>query len=124
MKGILSDVRRGSARRAFFVLAILVLSLSPLRVLCDLGFAHSAQTTSAHTGHGDGNLDLCCTNIEDRALINSATPDLSTGKGVTPIVALLVSVLILSGFVVQPLRLASARPPSRSYYTRSARILR
>jgi hypothetical protein len=124
MKGMLSDVRRGRARGAFVVLAILALSLSPLRVLCDLGLAHAGQTTSAHqTGHGDS--DLCCTSVGDRALVNAATPDLSSGKGVTLLAAALASVLILSGFLVRrPLRLAGAPPPSRSYYARSARLLR
>lgn len=125
MKGVLSGVRREGAGRAFVVLVILALSLSPLRVLCDLGLAHATQTTSAHqTGHGEGDSDLCCTSIEDRALVNSATPDLSAGKGVAFVVAVLASVLILSGFLVRPLRFTGAPPPSRSYYVRSARLLR
>lgn len=122
---MLSDVRQGRAGRAFVVLAILALSLPPLRLMCDLGFAHAAQTASAHqAGHGNGDSDCCTASIEGRILIDSATPDLSAGKGATSAVVVLALVLVLSAFLVQAPRLAGAPPPSRSYYARSARILR
>lgn len=109
----------------FVVLAILALSLVPLRAFCDLGWANAAQTMSGHpTGHGEGHSDLCCASIANSALVNSVAPDLSGGPSAAPVIALLVSALLLSGFLVQPSRLAGAPLPSRSYYARSARILR
>jgi len=124
MKGVAIDRRRTSARVSWIVIASLTLSLLPLRVACELGRVSAAHTTSGHqTGH-EGTSDLCCTNIDDGALMNSVVPDLSGGPSAPPLVILLVSGLILSGFVVERLRLAGAPPPSRSYYARSARILR
>ena len=124
MKRIVPGWRR-STRLSFVVLAILAVSLLPLRALCDLGLAHAAQTTSTHhSGDGDGEPAFCCTNIEDRALVDSVVPGLSGGPSATPFVALLASVLILSGIPGKPLRLVRAPPTSRSYYARSARILR
>jgi hypothetical protein len=125
MKATVLDRRQSSTRVAFIVLAILALSLVPLRAFCDLGWANAAQTMSGHpTGHGEGHSDLCCASIANSALVNSVAPDLSGGPSAAPLVALLVSALLLSGFLVQPSRLAGAPLPSRSYYARSARILR
>lgn len=124
-KGTGVDRLRRAARVAFVVLAVLALSLLPLRALCELELANAAQTTSEHhTGHGDGKSDLCCTSMDDGALVDSTVPGLSGGPSGAPLVALLASAPILSGLAVQPLRLAGAPPPSRSYYARSARILR
>jgi len=124
MKGIAIDRRRTSARVAFIVIASLTLSLLPLRVACELGRVSAAHTTSEHQpGHG-GTSDLCCTSIDDSVLVKSVVPDLSGGPGTVPLVMLLVSALVVYGFVLQRLPLAGAFPPSRSYYARSSRILR
>jgi hypothetical protein len=118
------DRRQRSARVAFVVLASLALSLLPLRVACELGWAKAAQTASEHrTGH-EGTSDLCCTSIDDSVLVKSVVPDLSGGSGTVPLVMVLVSALVVYGFVLQRLTLAGAFPPSRSYYARSSRILR
>lgn len=125
IKGIVPNPRRRSARVALAVLAILALSLSPLRALCDLEMANAAQTTGEHqAGGGEGKSDLCCASIGDIALVDSIVPALPVGSGAAPFIALLVSSLILSGFVVERLRPAAAPPPSRSYYARSGRVLR
>ena len=117
--------RRTSGRVAFAVLAILALSLLPLRALCELGFAQAAQTASAHpTEHGSGDSDPCCTSIDDATLVNSAMPDVSAGKGVTLVVAALASTPIVVGSLVRPFRIPGLPPPPQSYYVRSARILR
>jgi hypothetical protein len=125
MKATALDPRRRSVRVALAVLAILALSLLPLRALCELEAANAAQTTGEHhAGGGEGKSDLCCTSIEDIALVDSIVSALPSGSGAAPFVAFLVSSLILSGFVVQRPRPAGASPPSRSYYARSARVLR
>jgi hypothetical protein len=124
MKGIAIDRERASARVAFIVIASLALSLLPLRLACELAWGSAAHTTSGHQPGHEGTSDLCCTSIDDNVLVKSVVPDLSGGSSTPPLVMLLVSALILSGFVVQRLRLAGAPPPSRSYYARSSRILR
>jgi hypothetical protein len=125
MKRMLSGDGRKSARCALFALAVLALSLSPLRALCDVGFVHASHTAGAHqTEHGDGGSALCCTIVDDRAAVNSATLDLSAGKGATFAFAALASVMIAVGFLFPPVRVAGAPPPPQSYYARSARILR
>jgi hypothetical protein len=125
MKATVLDPRRRIARLALVVLAILTLSLVPLRAFCELGAANAAQTTGEHhSGGGEGNSDLCCTSIDDSALVGSIMPALQAGPGVALFVALLVSSLVLFGFVAQRLRPAWSPPPPRSYHARSARILR
>lgn len=125
MKATLLYRRQSSARVALVVVAMLALSLVPLRAFCDPGWPNVAQTMSGHpTGHGQGHSDLCCLSIANSALVNSVAPDLSSGPSAAPIVAFLVSALLLSGFLVQPSRLEGAPLPSRSYHARSARILR
>jgi hypothetical protein len=124
MKGTVLGPRQRVARVALIVLASLTLSLQPLRALCEIGRTNAAQTTSGHQTTHDGTSDLCCTSIDDSALVRSVAPDLSGGPSVAPLVVLLVPGLILSVFAEQPLQLASAPPPSRSYYARSSRILR
>jgi len=117
--------RRRSARVALAVLAVLALSLLPLRALCDLEAANAAQPAGEHqAGGGEGKSDLCCASIEDIALVDSIAPALPAGSGAAPLVAVLVSSLILSGFAVQRPRAAGTSPPFRSYYARSARVLR
>jgi hypothetical protein len=119
------DRRRRSARVAFAAFAILALSLLPLRAFCELEAADAAQTTGEHhAGGGDGKSGPCCASINDIALFDSIVPVLPAGSSAAPLIAFLVSSLILSGFVVQRPRAAGASPPSRSYYARSARILR
>lgn len=129
MKGTALDGRRRRVRSAFIVFIILGLSLLPLRASCHLGWADAAPATSQQLsehagGHGQGNPDPCCASIGDSALINAIVPALSAGSSMSPVLMLPVVTLIASGFVVQPLRLAGAPPPSRSYYARSARVLR
>ena len=122
IKGIVPNARQRSARVALAVLAILALSLSPLRALCDLEMANAAQTTGEHqAGGGEGKSDLCCASIGDIALVDSLAPALPAGSGTAPFIALLVSSLILSGFLIQRLRPTAAPPPSRSYYTPARR---
>jgi hypothetical protein len=123
--GAALDRRRRSARVAFAVLAILALSLLPLRAFCELEVANAAQTTGEHhAGGGEDKSDLCCASIDDAALVDSVVPALPAGSGAAPLIALFASSLILSGFVVQRPQPAGASPPSRSYYARSARVLR
>ena len=124
VKAVLFDGRRANARLALAVIAILVLWQGPLRVLCEVGLVHAAQAMSVHhSGQGDRGSDLCCTSFDDRSFVNSATPEISAGGGVTLVVAVLAS-MVLAGFHVHRLRLGGAPPPSRSYYARSTRILR
>jgi hypothetical protein len=124
-KGTAVDRRQRRAGAALTVLAILALSLLPLRTLCELEVAHAAQTTGEHqAGGGEDKSDLCCASIDDTALVDSVVAVLPAGPGAAPLVAFFVSSLILSGFVVRRPRLSGASPPSRSYYARSARVLR
>ncbi|HEY7674821.1 MAG TPA: hypothetical protein VH867_06310 [Burkholderiales bacterium] len=108
------------------MLAILALLLLPLRGLCHLDLPSAAHAAGErdHVWHGDGKLDPCCASIHDGAMINSVVPDLSGGPGGAPFVPLLLSLLILTRLANGPLRLAIAPSPPRSYYARSARILR
>ncbi|MGB5079375.1 MAG: hypothetical protein WBO23_01380 [Burkholderiales bacterium] len=108
------DRRQRGARVAFIVLASLTLSLLPLRALCEPGHQTTHQETS----------DLCCTSIDDSALVKSVAPDLSGGPDTAPLFMVLVSALVLYGFALRRLRMAGAPPPSRSYYARSSRIQR
>lgn len=126
MKAAAFERRHRRARFAFAVLAIFALSLFPLRAWCGPGSVSAAQTVGAHPlGHGDGNADFCCAGVDDRVLINdSIAPGHSQASGGVSLVALIVPVLILSASAVQQPRPADAPPPSRSYYARSARILR
>lgn len=119
------EPRVSSPQRAVIALAVLALLLLPLRGLCYLDVASAAHATGGHhVWHGDGKPDPCCASVGDRALVNTAVPDLSGGPSTAPSVGLFLSVLILTHLVIQPLRLAGAPPPSRSYYARTARILR
>jgi len=123
VKRAVFDRGQRSARVALIVLASLTLSLLPLRALCELVRADATQATGEHqTGH-EGTSDLCCTSIDEGALVDSVAPDLSAGP-TAPLVVLLFSGLILSRFAARPSQLAGAPPPSRSYYARSSRILR
>lgn len=125
MKGTALNRRRTGARVALAVLVVLALSLLPLRVLCDLEGANAAQTAGAHqAGGGEERSDLCCASIGDVALVDSIAPTLPARPGAAPFAAFLVSSLILSVFVAQRPRPAGTSPPSRSYYARSARVLR
>jgi Na+/H+ antiporter NhaC len=118
------DRRRRSARVALAVFAVLALSLLPLRAWCELGSENAAQTTGEHQGlHGGGQSDPCCAGVSDDTLVTPTTPVIS-GASSAFLVVLVLPALILSGFMVPRLRLTGAPPPSRSYYVRSARILR
>lgn len=117
--------RRRSLRIALAIFAILTVSLLPLRALCDLGVIHAGQTTSTHhDGDGDGEPAFCCATLDDHALVDSVAPDLLRGATATPLFALLAAVLILSTLPSRSLPLLHAPPSSRSYYARSARVLR
>ena len=125
IRGTALGLRRRNARLALAVLAILALSLLPLRVLCDLEGADAAQAVGAHhAGGGEEKSDLCCASIGDIALVDSIAPTSPARSGAAPFAAFLVSSLILSAFVAQRPRPAGTSPPSRSYYARSARVLR
>ena len=116
---------RQGARVAVVFFTMLALLLLPLRASCHPELPGAAQAAGMHqTWHGEGNSDFCCSSISDSALVDSGVPDLSGGAGVALFVALLPSGLTLRDWARRPSRPASAPPPSRSYYARSARILR
>jgi len=125
MNGAILHWRR-SARLGVVVLAIVAVSWIPFRALCDLGLAHAAQTTSTYpVGHGDGESGLCCSSVDDQALLDdSIAPGHPEVPGEVPLVASIVPVLILSALMVRQPRGVEAPPLSPSYYARSARILR
>jgi hypothetical protein len=111
--------------RIVVVLAILGLSFLPFRVFCELAHAHAAQAASAtHYEQGGEESGPCCASVDDRALLESVTPDLSAGNGVALVVAALAPLLFVPGFPPGILRITGAPPPPRSYYARSARVLR
>lgn len=125
-------LNRGGVRTTLAVLATFALLLLPLRAACPLGLSNPAHAAGLHqhlpaahqVGHGESQLKPCCANLYDGALVHSAVPDLSGGTGAVLFTALLLSGLVLPVSRGNPLRLAGASPPFRSFYARSARILR
>ena len=114
-------------------LVFAALGLLSLRPFCGLAFAtpgHSdyaravtsaGQAAAEYPGSGNMPSGTCCDSITDGTLVKSADPLISWTAGTTP--------FAFSGLVpfVQsrdPVRIPLAVPPERSYYVRSARILR
>jgi hypothetical protein len=124
--GFWPDSRPKRAGAGLVILATLALLVLPLRGLCHPGSIGAAQAVSHHqVGYGDSGSVFCCTDINDRALVNSLAPDLSGGPSSTVLLVVLLAAPILFRSLVRAPRLAGAPPPPpRSYYARSARILR
>ena len=118
--------RRQGLRVGVVLCTMLALLLIPLRASCHLGLTGVVQAASEHhqVWHGEGKPDPCCASVNDSALVDSAVPDFASGVISGPLIALLFSGLILQASTDRPLRPVGAHPPSRSYYARSARILR
>lgn len=125
---------RGALLVAF---AIVALSLQALRPICDVlligsgnaaGGLFSAHVADApaHSAHGLGGSDVCCSSIEEVAVPPSLAVMPAPLMGGTPLV-LSATFLPLAGFGFLPfgaLRFAGAPPKTRRYHARSARILR
>lgn len=127
--------RTGGAALAIVVAALALLVLKPF---CDLAFAAAgngeiASVAAMAIGHGiAGHPDpaapeseACCASSADGTLINSADllmpwmPDVSLGAAFI----VLAGLLPVAGSR-NAARLRFAAPPERSFYIRSARILR
>lgn len=130
--------RPRSVRGVALAIAVAALALLVLKPFCDLafasagkgGFASAAAMTSGHaipvhTGPATPDSAMCCASVTGGSLINSAEsqvpwmPDISLG----------VAFIVLAGLLpVAGSRNAAwsrfAAPPERSFYLRSARILR
>ncbi len=110
-------MKRGLASALFLLLAALSVSLLLARPLCDAGLWH------AHAAPSDD--PACCSSLEQRT--HSKSPNVAaTTAGGQPLPALPAFFYLLAAalFAGPALRLISAQPPARSFYARSARILR
>jgi len=126
----------GVPRALLFALVFAALGFLSLRPFCELAFAgtHSehAQAVSAAAlgiqqdrGTGDTRSGTCCARIKDGTLVKPAEPLISWTSGGTLGAALLaIAGLPLFAPSSNPARAHFAVPPERSYYARSARILR
>lgn len=116
-------------------LVFAALGFLSLRPFCDLAFAgthndHARAVPAAAQGihqdrdAGDAPSGTCCAGIKDGTLVKPAEPLISWTPGAT----LGATVFAFSGLVLarsrNPVRTPLAVPPERSYYARSARILR
>lgn len=130
----------GVPRAVLFALVFAALGFLSLRPFCDLAFAgthsgtHSdpahavsaaAQGIHQDRGAGDTQSATCCARIKDGTLVKPAEPLISWTSGGTLGAALLaIAGLPLFARSSNPARSLLAVPPERSYYARSARILR
>lgn len=129
----ISSVRwpRGSA----LAIVVLVLAFVLLRPFCDLAAADQVHvaptaTVAGHgvAGHADSGTPLsaaCCAQISAGTVVNPAA-SLVSWLSVAPLGAAL---FVLAGLPLfassrHPARFRLAAPPERSFYARSARILR
>jgi len=129
--------RPGGTRGAALAIVIAALALLLLKPFCDLAFAAAgrvliapAATTMAHgvAGHavpGTTPSGACCTDVADSALLMPAVPIIPW----LPDAPLGAALFILAGLPLfagsrQSVRFCLAAPPERSFYARSARILR
>ena len=125
-------------RGAAFALVVAALALLVLKPFCDLAFASSGDANSStvvataaghavagHPGTEAPEAATCCATVSDATLINSAKslvprmPDVSLGA----------AFILLAGLVPvagprNAAKFGLAAPPERSFYVRSARILR
>ena len=125
------------AGRAALALAVSALALLLLRPICDFAFAAAGRggTAPAVTmiehgvaGHADPAMpqsEACCTSAADETLLKSAEPLIASLPDV-PLGAafFLLAALPLFASSRTPARFCLAAPPERSFYARSARILR
>ena len=126
----------GVPRAVLFALVFAALGFLSLRPFCDLAFAgtHSghAHAVSAAVpgihqdrGAGDPQPGTCCARIKDGTLVKPAEPLILWAPG-GPLGATLFALTGPLPFArsSDPVRTLLAVPPERSYYARSARILR
>jgi hypothetical protein len=111
------------------LLALLGLSLLILQGLCSAyGFHLSAPLSSAVSlaHHGGAASAGCCTEVDSAAPQPSAKAMLGTAKPLSLAAALLVLVFVAPArvFLSRVAPLNAAPLPLRSYYARTARILR
>lgn len=120
------------------VLAVVFAALGflSLRPFCDFAFAAAysdhAQPVSAAAqgihqdrGTGDTPSGTCCAGVKDGTLLKPAEPLISWTTAGTPGAALFAFTgLLVFARSRTPARTLFAVPPERSYYVRSARILR
>ena len=126
--------RAPHATALVLVFAALTLLLLPF---CDLRFATAGQggiaPAVAPIGHGVAGYpepaaprsETCCTNIADEMLLKPAEPLIASMPGVPLGAALfLLAELPLFASARQAVKFRTGAPPERSFYVRSARILR
>jgi hypothetical protein len=126
----------GMPRGMLLVLVVTALGFLSLRPFCDLAFAgtngdHAHAVAAAALGihqdrdGGDTPSGTCCAGIKDGTLVKPAEPLISWTPGGT-LGATLFAFAGLLPFARSrnPARTSLAVSPGRSYYARSARILR
>ena len=121
-----------------FALAVVALGLLLLRPICDSAFtaaghggiATAITTMIGHTvaGHPDPaapQSEVCCASVADETLLKPAEPRIASLPD-APLGAafFLLAALPLFASSRTPARFCLAAPPERSFYARSARILR
>jgi len=124
------------SRTAFFVLALMAVTLLSLRSVCDLWFTHlggaattlQAATLASHASllHDTAPAAQCCdsaSNSSAVAPLQAAVVGPQPGQGIAP--AVLVAVVAASAILTRQPHWLRAPPRSpQSFYLRSARILR
>jgi len=125
-------------RGGALALVVAALALLALKPFCDLAFAAAgngevASAAITAIGHGSAGHPgpaapesvACCASIVDETLINSAEPLLPWMPDVPPGAAFIVLAGLLPAAGSRyAARIRLSFPPERSFYLRSARILR
>jgi len=127
----------GMARAIACALVFLALAFVLLRPLCEFTFAGdgrsgvagfvtaAGQASAGHPDRGDAPTGLCCESVKDGSVLKAAGLLASWTGGDSPGVLLFASAgLLLFARPREPARRLPAVLPERSFYARSARILR
>src|SRR3989338_3429876 len=107
---------RGRMAALFLLLAVAALSVILLRPVCESAFQH-AQLGQQHSA-------ACCESVEDGSQLDLA--ELAPpAPGAKPVSAAFAYPVVGAAFMARAaVAFTTALPPPRSYYSRSARILR
>lgn len=127
----------GMRRAMMLALAFVALGFVSLRPFCELAFANGGHSDVAtvvavaghfvagHPDREDMPSAACCASVEDGTLVKPAEPLVSwTQGGLLGAVLFASAGLLLFARSRNPARRLLAVPPERSFYARSARILR
>ena len=132
-----SNSTPGMARAMLLALLFLALGFVSLRPFCEFAFANHGQgevagfvtaagpAPAAHQDRGGAPSGVCCASIKDGTMVKPAELLASWTRGGSLGIVLFASAsLLLFARPRAPARRVLAASPERSFYARSARILR